>query len=113
MGEIVISEAEKERLKEICANFLDQVDWRNNTTFSADTSLSEALDLAKNGKDAGKIGAIAMEPKCLLFHEWMQYAHLITIYYNWNKSEQKYTILRNGCYSCIISHLYIAFCADY
>ena len=89
-----ISAIEREEILEKCYAALEHVQWNHNETFDADTTISKAIQSARMGKDAGLHGAVKLVPATLNFHDWMDYVHLITIYYNFGKPIKKFTILR-------------------
>ena len=102
-----LSYEEKEEILGKCNIALNNVAWNNNTTFTADTTLSQAIQSARLNMDAGLHGALSMMPSTSNFHEWMDFVHLVTIYYNFGKIAKKFTILRNRVVHiiCCIRHL--------
>ena len=90
-----LSKEEKEEILVKCNKALENVNWNNNTTFDADTTLAQAIQSARLNMDAGLHGALSMMPSTSNFHEWMDFVHLVTIYYNFGKIAKKFTILRN------------------
>ena len=88
--------AEKRKILEKCRNAIDNTSWYNNYSFPAGITIHQAIQLARSNKDAGPTGAKQLEPNNLDFHAWMDYVHLLTIYYNIGKTTKKFTILRTG-----------------
>ena len=87
---------EKEEILKKCNAALDAVTWYNNLSFTADTTIDQALRSARLNMDAGLTGAQSLVPLSLNFHDWMDYVHLVTLYYNFGKETKKFTILRTG-----------------
>ena len=97
---------EREEIMRKCEAALDQVKWNNNISFTADTTIAQALLSARSNKDAGLKGALSLLPSTLDFHEWMDFIHLITVYYNFDKDVKKFTILRKGWYNFIAAYIF-------
>ena len=93
---VEITEREKKSILEKCHQAMLDTSWFNNVSFKADCTILQAIQAARDSKDAGLQGALQLTPTSNNFHEWMNYVHLITIYYNVGKTTKKYTILRIG-----------------
>ena len=93
---VEITEEEKNSILEKCYQAMQETTWNNNVSFSADCTISQAIQTARDNKDAGLQGALQLLPTTNDFHDWMNYVHLVTIYYNFGKINKKYTILRYG-----------------
>ena len=59
--------------------YLAEIKWKNNGT--ADT-LTEAVALAKQGRDVGLDATMAMRPKDRIFAHWMDWNALVTFLFN-------------------------------
>ena len=85
---------------EICKNKCQQaranIKWDNSAPFLPNLNLKEALRMAKNGENLNQRTVERLEPTTNNYNEWMDYAHILTIEYNKNRTECKYTILRTG-----------------
>ena len=92
---------EFERTRDSCNWALTRITWKNNATVDAAQSRSKALLAANNGMDPGHDKTRSLAPQTMLYHEWMQYAHLLTILYNRDRAEKRFTILRKGCMSML------------
>ena len=90
-----------EVVKEKCLDALNEINWMGQVTFTPETTIDGAIELALQGLDGGLEGTYELQPTGLQFHEWMQYAYLCTILYNRNRSIRRYTILRKCFNHCM------------
>ena len=92
-----ITAKEHQSYKLSCKQAIEDTTWPETDCPSPVITLAQALHLAKNGQNLSKDNVEKLEPKTMLFHEWMDYAHIVTICYNKCHQKKKYTILRIGC----------------
>ena len=92
-----ITTKEHQSYKLSCKQAINDTVWSETNCLSPITQLDQALSMAKEGQNLSKENVEKLEPKSMLFHEWMDYAHIITIFYNKCHKKKKYTILRIGC----------------
>ena len=102
-----ISAEQQQRYKNQCDKAIEEIIWPQNIPLLSEINLKQALQMAKDGQKISKKTAQALEPANLCFHEWMDYAHMLTIYFNSCNQQCKYTILRIGCYQTCININYI------
>ena len=103
MSEITLGD--KDKIMKKCMDALKEVTWRNNMSFAADTTIEQALQSARMNMDAGLQGALGLVPSTSDFHEWMDFVHLITVYYNVGKTAKKFTILRIGWFTLFAAYI--------
>ena len=89
------SEADFRLVQRKCEEILDKIEWRNTDVFNESTTLAEAVRLVKLGRDGGRDGLRFIKPTTSCFKNWMDYAFVLTMCYNWNKSDRLYTVIRN------------------
>ena len=89
-------DASAEVIKTKCLNALNDIQWLDQLTFDETTTVKMAIEWARQGLDGGLEGTFKLQPSDLSFHCWVDYAHLCTILYNRNRTNQRYTILRNA-----------------
>ena len=94
MNLVTLTEAEIDTINTDCENALNQVLWYTNADLSNCSSIRQAIQLARDGLDGGPTAIEKFKPNNGNFTAWMNYAHLITVYYNRDKRVKKYTILR-------------------
>ena len=90
---------DEKALREIlrrCNSALEDIRWKNNATPTSDLTLAQALEAARDGKDMGYSFTKSLQPHSRNHNEWMDYALLLTMLFNRNRSFCKYTILRIG-----------------
>lgn len=95
MSRIITEELRKEyesKCRVACTNII----WDASAPFLPNLTLKEALHMAKNGENLNQSTAKKLEPTTNNHNDWMDYAHILTIEYNKNRTERKYTILRIG-----------------
>ena len=80
-----LTEAEIKRIDDDCQAALKQVSWNNNADLANCFSIKQAIQLARDGFDGGPAAIEKFKPKDAAYNSWMDYAHLITVYYNRNK----------------------------
>ena len=97
MNRIEIKDCDINEIKNRCAWARNAISWRNNVVLE-DSNIDTALEFARNGLDGGLATIEKLEPKDNNHSSWMKYAHLLTIYYNNERKEKRYTILRTGLY---------------
>ena len=96
-GIILLTDQELQVMKEKCDRALARIIWRDNTIYSADITLREAIQGAERGLDSGLSGAWQVRPVSIAHMDWVDYARLLTLWYNRDHEQKYYTILRNGC----------------
>lgn len=67
------------RIVETTNHYLEHVIWRND---SQPTTLKEAVEDAKRGRDGGKDATLALRPTTKHFEEWIDWNDLITCLLN-------------------------------
>lgn len=85
-----------ESYEDKCRSARENIVWDTSAPFLPNLTLKEALHMAKNGENLNRRNAEMLEPATRDHNEWMDYAHILTIEYNKNRTERKYTILRTG-----------------
>ena len=93
------TEADFRLVQQKCEDILDKIEWRNTDVFDETTTIAEAVRLVKLGRDGGREGLRFIKPKTSCFRDWMDYAFILTMCYNWNKDERLYTVTRNWVYA--------------
>ena len=78
-----------------CLHHLETIEWLNNTVYDEDTTLADAVTLIKQGMDGGREGLRRLIPVNSDYHQWMDFAFIMTMGYNRMHIPQFYTILRN------------------
>ena len=96
-GIILLTKEEHKIMQEKCDSALRRIIWRDNTVYAADTTLVQAIKAAELGLDAGFSGAYQMRPVSIAHMDWVNYARLLTLWYNRDHEMKYYTILRNKC----------------
>ena len=94
-GIVLLTDDELDWIKRKCDEALDKIIWRNNTIYSADMTLFQAIEGAERGLDYGMEGALQVQPVSIAHMDWMNYARLLTIWYNRDHELKYFTILRN------------------
>ena len=92
----LLQETELKHIKQQCEWAQDEIVWKNDAPITAARTIKSALQAAVDGLDIGRERTLLLMPKTADYHVWMDYAHLLTIYYNRNRTVQRYTILRMG-----------------
>ena len=91
-----ITHEEYQKYKLQCQQAINDIIWPEDALDLPNLNIADALKLAKNGQKLDKETVKSLEPNTLLFHEWMDYVHIVTICYNECHLQQKFTILRTG-----------------
>ena len=89
------SEADFRLVQTKCMHHLETIEWLNNVSYDGNTSLADAVSLIKQGKDGGREGLRQLIPTSSDYHQWMDYAFIMTMGYNRMHTPNFYTILRN------------------
>ena len=97
------SEADFRLVQQKCEDILDKITWRCTDQFNENTTLAEAVQLAKMDRDGGREGLRFIIPKTSEFADWMDYAFILTMYYNRTHNPRYYTIIRNMVYAVNLS----------
>ena len=74
MDDVMIS-----RIISTTDQYLASIQWKNNAD---PKSLYEAVQMAKQGKDAGEAKTLALRPTSNDFREWMLWNDIVTFLYN-------------------------------
>ena len=96
-GIILLTDEELEFMKKKCDHALSRIIWRDNTIYSADVTLIQAIEQAEAGLDSGMRGALQVRPVSIAHMDWVNYARLLTLWYNRDHDNKYYTILRITC----------------
>ena len=91
---ILLTDDELRIIQEKCDHALSRIIWRDNTIYSADVNLIQAIKQAEDGLDSGLRGALQVKPVSIAHMDWMNYARLLTLWYNRDHDYKYYTILR-------------------
>ena len=94
MVDIQLSQDELTDIKMKCQEAILNITWRRNADPADCTTVTRALQLARNGFDGGPTALDQLQPNTNSFEEWMNFVHLVTVYYNHDKKLKKFTILR-------------------
>ena len=84
--------------KNKCHAAINDIKWDPEAQLLPQLTTTTALSMARAGDNFRKSDVIKLEPQNTKYEEWMNFVHLLTILYNRNRKNKKYTILRNGCY---------------
>ena len=78
------SEADFRIVQQKCESLPNFIQWKRTDVFSASTTLEQAVQLAKIGRDGGPEGLQFIKPKTSCFKEWMDYAFVLAVWHNRN-----------------------------
>ena len=95
MSQVLLDDVELQQIQSDCAEAIENTTWKYNANLSNCTMIKQAIQLAREGFDGGPEALQIFKPKSRVFSEWMDYAHLLTVCYNYDKEVKKFTILRN------------------
>lgn len=94
MSHVLLNDEDLQRIQADCNQAITRITWSYNADLSNCISIKQAIQLAREGYDGGPEALEIFKPKTKVFSEWMDYVHLLTVYYNRNKEIRKFTILR-------------------
>ena len=92
---MLLTSNEKAEIEIKCDEAIRDIEWKNNAGPDDCTTIIRALQSARKGYDGGPTALMKLKPSTNSHSEWMEFVHLVTVYYNMNKTIKKYTILRN------------------
>ena len=98
-GVVLMTKEELENVRQKCDQALNKIIWRDNTIYAADVTLVQAIEAAEVGLDSGRRGALQVMPVSIAHMDWMNYARLLTLWYNRDHDYKYFTILRIKCYT--------------
>ena len=91
---MILTDVEKAAIENKCNEFICLIEWRNNAAPGDCINIERALQSARKGCDGGPEAVTNLKPKTNSHSDWMNFVHLLTVYYNRGKSVKRYTILR-------------------
>lgn len=107
-----LTESELRPIRSRCDRALGEICWKYDATTADSLTLPRALEAAKIGKDMGLESTRSLQPLTDNYNDWMDYAFMLTILYNRNRSFKKYTILRKELFTYIWTALFVYLLID-
>ena len=100
---MILDDKEKAAIEDKCDEVIQSIEWKKNAAPGDCINIERALQSARKGYDGGPEATINLKPKTNSHSSWMNFVHLLTVYYNRDKLVKRYTILRNRIISMIYS----------
>ena len=92
---MLLTDKEKAAIESKCDEAIKNIEWKYDADPDDCITIKRALQSARKGYDGGPTALMNLKPRTNSHSEWMDFVHLVTVYYNMNKDIKKYTILRN------------------